>query len=204
MANERRLDEVPVVLFTIAGGIDGTVTIPSTSGFKVKSSVVISATSLPNLTLEVKAVLSETILIVGLSGNINNRYDLSSYTTFLNSSIYQPSQDRPKVPKDDQDRATYESEPTLARRTILVDELGNLHTDANPLPVSIASVELPLRFDESSSNIMYLAEGVFGALDNEPKWKIKKIEINGTLFTIKLASNKFNQIWDDRTSLTYV
>ena len=136
MASERKLDRVQVTPFTLVGGNDGTVTVSSTSGFKVKASVVISAVTFQDLTLEVKAVISETQLIVGLPGNINNRYDLSGYTTFLNSAIFQPSQDRPKVPRDDQDRATYESEPTLARRVIMVDELGNLHSDKNPITVT--------------------------------------------------------------------
>jgi hypothetical protein len=51
---------------------------------------------------------------------------------------------------------------------------------------------------------MYLAEGNFGALDSEPKWKIKKIEILGPIVSIKLASAEFDKIWDDRLVLTYV
>lgn len=63
---------------------------------------------------------------------------------------------------------------------------------------------LSLRFDEVSANIMYLAEGLFGALDSEAKWKIKKIEITGGYVSIKNASDDFDQVWTNRASLTYV
>jgi hypothetical protein len=61
-----------------------------------------------------------------------------------------------------------------------------------------------LRYDEVSSSVIYLAEGLFGALDSEPKWKIKQVTISGSVGQIKYASNDFNQVWNDRASLTYV
>ena len=67
-----------------------------------------------------------------------------------------------------------------------------------------AASELSLRFDEASPTVMYLAEGTFGALDSEAKWKIKKIEITGSLVSIKNASDAFDQIRDDRLVLSYV
>lgn len=70
--------------------------------------------------------------------------------------------------------------------------------------VTIIPQQLPLRFDEVSSSIMYLGEGLYGALDNEAKWQIKKITITGSLIDIKNASQGYDQIWSDRASLTYV
>lgn len=57
--------------------------------------------------------------------------------------------------------------------------------------------------DQASSTVIYLAEGLFGALTSEAKWKISKIDLS-TGVRIKLASEDFDQIWDNRTSLTYV
>lgn len=60
-----------------------------------------------------------------------------------------------------------------------------------------------LRVDQASSTVIYLGEGLFGALTSEAKWKIKKIDLsNGVVITS--ASQNFDQIWDNRASLTYV
>lgn len=72
------------------------------------------------------------------------------------------------------------------------------------LDTNIVTPELSLRFDQVSTSLMYLAEGIFGALDSDANWKIKKIEITGTSVSIKNASEQFDQVWNNRTSLTYV
>lgn len=200
MASERKLDEVSSIPFTIAGGANGLVTVSSTSGFKVKAYVVITATSLPNLTLEVKNVLSQTELFVGPKGsNINSRSDLSSYTTFLNAAIEQPIQDRPAIPVDSQHFATYEQEPTLARRVINVDELGNLIGKNNPLPVSIdgninvGTVNVKLTHLDNEPNSGDIADSVrVGDGVNE-----LKINSDGSVNSYKMNSlitKRFNEI----------
>ena len=60
-----------------------------------------------------------------------------------------------------------------------------------------------LRFEQVSSTLMYLGEGLLGALTSEAKWKIKKIDTT-TGVVITVASSDFDQIWDNRGSLTYV
>lgn len=60
-----------------------------------------------------------------------------------------------------------------------------------------------LRVDQSSSTIIYLGEGLFGALTSEAKWKIKKIDLSSGV-AITSSSENFDQIWDNRASLTYV
>ena len=125
LAIERKLEAIAPVSFTIDGGSNGLVTISSTENFKVKASVVISATSLPTLTLEVKRVLSATTMLVGPAGNINARSDLSIYTIASNPTVFQPEQDRPGIPFEQHERATYEEEPIMAKRVVIVDKLGN-------------------------------------------------------------------------------
>jgi hypothetical protein len=57
--------------------------------------------------------------------------------------------------------------------------------------------------DQASSTVIYLGEGLFGALTSEAKWKIKKIDLSSGV-RITSASEDFNQIWDNRAALTYV
>jgi hypothetical protein len=138
MAVERKLAEIGPLLFTSNGTTSGVVTVADTKGFKVKARVTISATSLPNLNLEIKRVLSKTQLIVGAPGNILFKTDISLYTVALNSTIHQPEQDRPGIPTEQHERAVYEEEPTLAKRVFIVDEYGNPYDIDNPFPTTSA------------------------------------------------------------------
>ena len=138
MAVERKLKVIGPVAFSVDGGSNGLVTVAEACRFKVKASIVITANSLPTLTLEVKRVLSETTVLVGPAGNILARSDISAYTVALGSTIFQPEQDRPGIPFEQHQRATYEEEPTLANRSILVDECGEFYTKENPFQVQLS------------------------------------------------------------------
>ena len=84
-------------------------------------------------------------MIVGpQTGNINSFTNLSAYTLALSAQVFANEQRRPTITADEFERATYEEEPTVAKRTILVDEFGNKITTANPLPTSATiSVNVP-------------------------------------------------------------
>lgn len=144
MAVERRIKAVGPLALTLNGGANGLVTVSDTKGFRVKSQVVLQGTGLPNLTLEIKRVLSKTQFYVGEKGNILQREDISQYTLAASSTVHQPEQDRPGVPIDQHERAVYEEEPVLAKRVILVDEYGEFYDTANPLKVQLSdgSIEI--------------------------------------------------------------
>ena len=69
--------------------------------------------------------------------------------------------------------------------------------------VTLEDQELGLIVDQASSTIIYLGEGLYGALTSEAKWKIKKIDLSSGV-RITCSSELFDQIWDDRAALTYV
>lgn len=130
MASETKIEYVPNTFFTEDGADGGVIKIISTSGFKVKADVIISADSLPSISLEVKRVLSKTTLIVGKTGNLLSRANLSAYKIALNASVFQPEQNRSDIPYEQHARAVYEEEPTMATRSVLVNELGNKITSS--------------------------------------------------------------------------
>lgn len=139
---EKRLKAISARAFIADGNEYGQITISDTRPFKVKQEIIISANALPNLELEVKKVLSDTILIVGpRNSNINQFTDISSYTVSASANIFANEQKRPSIPFEEHERANYEEEPTVADRVILVDELGEFYDDDNPLPVD-ATVNL--------------------------------------------------------------
>lgn len=161
---EKRFAAVSAQLFTANGGTNGSISIADARLFKVKQHVIVSATGQTNLELEVKKVTSSTSMIVGpITGSINTFTDLSAYTTASTASVFANEQRRPTITSDDFERAVYEEEPIVAKRVILVDELGNKYDTANPLPTnatvigSVASTNATTSISASASNQTLLA-----------------------------------------------
>ena len=140
---EKRLKVVPPQLFTANGTNLGKITIPDACAFKVKQRVILKSFTQGPLVLEVKRVESDTVLFVGpYSGHqqnskITDRTDISTFLVADSASIEAEEQNRPSIPQQEIERLTYEEEPVVARRVIMVDACGDKISDSNPLPVSI-------------------------------------------------------------------
>lgn len=204
---EKRYLEISPKSFTTDGTNSGVVTISSTYRFKVGMFVVIKSSTQPSFRVKIQRVISDTQFIVIAEKDAittKNRLDISMYTVVDTATVEILEEKRPVIDINEIHRQVYEEEPTVALRSHSVDWLGRSYSPTNPLPVETAVPELSLRFDKVSATLMYLAEGIFGALDSEPKWKIKRIEIIDALVVIKNSSETYDQIWDNRASLTYV
>lgn len=138
MAYERTLAAVPPQAFTADGTQFGVITIADTLGIKVKQEVVLNATGLPPLSLQVKRVLSNTQFIVGPNGLIspNNFKNITAYTIALGANVSAQEQNKVNIPEIDHYKAVYEADPTVADRVVPVDPDGNLYGPDNPMPVS--------------------------------------------------------------------
>jgi hypothetical protein len=137
--------------FISDGSSSGLVAISSTSGFKVKSKISIVSNTAPSINLEVKRVIDSTHLLVGPIGAINLRTDISAYTVIASAQIVSGEQQRPDITPIDRDRYTYDEEPTLARRSVLVDEFGKYYTEDNPTPVIVGDGEDLLNINPDGS-----------------------------------------------------
>lgn len=123
----------------------GIVEVESTRGFHVKQKVSVKANSLERLELEVKAVLTETLMILGpTESNMDSKSDLSAYTSILGAIVTAPKQPRPSIDEKTYGKAVYEEEPAMAIRSLLVDRLGNDYNKDNPLNVKLSdgSIEI--------------------------------------------------------------
>lgn len=80
------------------------------------------------------------------------------------------------------------------------DATGNAYL-AN---IDLTTKDKALRVDTSSASFLYAGEALVGTLDASALWKIKKIDLTSGLVSIKYASSNYDQIWDNRASLTYV
>ena len=123
---ERFFKEIAPKAFLADGSSIGEIQLLSTAGFKAKMHVHLSSSSLPTSTLEVKRVLSDTLMVVGpIGANIDSRADISGYLVSDGAAISSIKQSRPTIPLQDISRVVYEEEPTVALRVLAVDQFGN-------------------------------------------------------------------------------
>lgn len=84
---------------------------------------------------------------------------------------------------------------------------GRMATRGNalniPQLVKILENGNKLRVDKVSSTLTYFGSSNYGAGTDEAKWFISRVTKSGTVTSVDLASDSFNQIWDNRTSLVY-
>ncbi len=58
--------------------------------------------------------------------------------------------------------------------------------------------------DDVNSPILYIGEAPIGSLVSSPSWRIKKLDITtGVLIIWADGNSLFDNIWDDRATLTY-
>jgi hypothetical protein len=85
------------------------------------------------------------------------------------------------------------------------NEANKFRGTPDNVSVAVTSEETnpELRVDVASSTIIYIGEASFSSSESSPFWKIKKIDTSFGV-SIKLASNNYDQIWNNRAALTYV
>ena len=78
-------------------------------------------------------------------------------------------------------------------------------TQHNPgSPVSSTDNAVNFRQDVVSSSVQYLGEAAPNSATSDRVWRIQRITVTGSNTVIEFANGgEFNQIWDNRASLTY-
>lgn len=78
-------------------------------------------------------------------------------------------------------------------------------TDADGSSVVIVRDENPTRIDEVTSELIYLGWAEYGEDESAPVWKIRRIQLVGTVWEQKYVQGKQEYIfvWNDRSSYTY-
>jgi hypothetical protein len=79
-------------------------------------------------------------------------------------------------------------------------------TDAHGRPTVIIKDEIPTRIDEVNDFLCYLGYAEYGAGEDEPKWKIRRIQQIGNVWEQKYAEGEqyYRHVWNDRASLVYL
>jgi hypothetical protein len=136
MIYEKRWKAVSPRTFTSSGTSLGVVSISSTKGFYVKQKVLVQQAGV-STAFQVQEVLSKTQLVLGPVGSdLKQVSDLSAYTTA--ATIRADKQTRPAIEAKEYERAVFEEEPVVAKRVVLVDEVGDKYAKDNPLPVQLS------------------------------------------------------------------
>lgn len=67
------------------------------------------------------------------------------------------------------------------------------------------TVEEKIIIDEVSSTTIYIGRALVGSSTASAVWQIKKISVSGVVSSFLLADgdDKYNNVWDDRASLSY-
>lgn len=80
----------------------------------------------------------------------------------------------------------------------------NITLDEND-KITTQTKALALKVDAISDSLMYIGEADPGVASSAASWRIKKMTIVGTVTAIAWAdgNGNFDNIWDNRASLTY-
>lgn len=62
-----------------------------------------------------------------------------------------------------------------------------------------------VKFDGSDSTVQYIGETNFNTATHSPTWRISRLTFSGSSFTLDWAdgNDNFDNVWDDRASLSY-
>lgn len=139
MAIERKWLAIPAQPLTANGTSYGGINVASTRGYRTKMIVGIFSDTVQPIAYQVKEVVSETEMIIGLKGPEVGRQagtDLTRWTTLDNAQIRAAEQEKTNIPEKDHYSAIYEADPVVADRVIQVDEEGNFYGPGNPMPIA--------------------------------------------------------------------
>lgn len=78
-------------------------------------------------------------------------------------------------------------------------------TATNELKVASTSVTYTTRVDEASATTTYIGKAVVGSSEASSAWQIQRITVSGTVSTFTYADGdeNFNNVWNNRASLSY-
>ena len=147
MALERFWGTVAPTLLILDGTAVGLITVADTAGFKVKGLAQLANNVNLQMVVQVNQVLSSTQMLVGKPGSSPSAsvggiasgaiVDVSAFKVADGATIGFGQQPKNKIKPDDAEVAVYESDPTVAYRTVPVDQYGNIYSTTNPLPANI-------------------------------------------------------------------
>ena len=72
-----------------------------------------------------------------------------------------------------------------------------------PITIPPGAEAAQQKIDEVDANTTYVGWAQRGEATSASSWLIKKISVSGTVTSTQWASTVYDQVWDDRASLSY-
>lgn len=218
---EKRILSIPKTPTISDGTNRGMLQVDDSSAWMVGQIVLLSSDTQGPIELKIKRIDSDgkTMYLGAVDTRIDERSDISMYLVADTATLQANEQKRPSIPEQEIERITYEEEPALARRTIMVDKLGNRVDKANPFPVIISDGEDTIelnpdgsistvgsglsRFVDVVNNITYEGYAAVGSLPSDPAWRISRTvkQSDGDSITLMAGTGTYDQVWDNRELL---
>lgn len=87
-----------------------------------------------------------------------------------------------------------------------VEIIAQLDEILTALNTDTEDKRLTVRLDEVSDALFYVGKALIGKVDSDPNWLIVRYTTTGVVLKSEYAngSEAFDQVWNDRTTLTYV
>lgn len=81
----------------------------------------------------------------------------------------------------------------------------DLSADKRGMDVASYSAPLAKRIDEASATVTYVGYAAIGSSNASAVWQIFKLSVSGAVTSVTWADSNanFDNVWDDRASLTY-
>lgn len=162
MAIEKKWAAVAAQSLLSDGTAEGVVSIPLAYLFRVGQTVILNSSTQPGIELKVKRITDANTMHLGGKGqNIDHREDISAYLVADAANVLAKEAPRSNISPDDVWRAVYSEEPSVAIRSVLVDELGDYYTLSNPLPVdaviNLDNIDFPTAETPTIQNVAMAA-----------------------------------------------
>ena len=210
---EKRILAVSAQSLLLDGSQAGEITIADTSVFRVGQLVTLASDTQDYANFQVKRILKNSFIYLGKESKpIQDRSDLSSFLVADGAKIFAREQKRPSIPEQEIERHTYEEEPVVARRVILVDKYGERFSESNPLPTS-GDITVTAGAPVIETSFKDLDDGnptYIGKSNGETTWVISRLTETGKDLAMRYADISNNELvltyadaWTNRATLTY-
>lgn len=94
---------------------------------------------------------------------------------------------------------------TVGAKQALDVNVADITLDKANDSIATESFEQSTRVDEASSTVTYFGFATVGSSEASSVWKIKKLEVSGSITSLKYAdgNTNYDNSWSNRASLTY-
>jgi hypothetical protein len=207
---EKRIYAIPQTPLIADGTNVGTLRVANTKPFMVGQIVKLVSSTAEAVDFKINRIDPidhQTMYLGPLKAHISKRSDLSAYTVADGATIEACEQNRPTVPEQEIERATYEEEPAVARRVILVDPWGCRIDPDNPLPTTSVPQKLISKYSYGSNCMPeYAGEAEPGTSESANLWSIQRFDYDSncnlvcTLRATNVITTKATEVTVDTAS----